>query len=96
MKKKVLIIVIVLIGLAFTLCGPYNILQDFNANEILQDVQLKRDFHNDPLRSAEYKGRDTYIVYTDSGDEFVVIKDYFSVMNFKWKIYELRGGVEDE
>ncbi|MGD6802850.1 hypothetical protein ACQCVK_07630 [Rossellomorea vietnamensis] len=49
-------------------------------------------FIRDPLQLADYKGNNTYLVTTASGKEFVVIQNYFSVMNFQWEIYKETGG----
>jgi hypothetical protein len=88
--------VVVFIAMVLTLFSPYKLIQDISADEIAEDAQLKIHFHSDPIRSADYKGSNTYIVFTASGNEFVVIKEYFTVMNFKWKIYKYKGGEEDE
>jgi hypothetical protein len=96
MKKIIIAIVMILIFLICNLLGPYNLFQGLNEEGIAEDAQLRRYFQTDPIRSADYKGSNTYEVITSSEDEFVVIQEYFSVMNYRWKIYKQIGGGKDE
>ncbi|MGM0845248.1 MAG: hypothetical protein ACQEUT_09745 [Bacillota bacterium] len=89
MKKWISLLGILFFFLACNLFGPYNVFQDMNAGQIVEDEQLKREFITDPLQNADYKGNNTYLVTTASGKEFVVIQNYFSVMNYQWEIIQV-------
>ncbi|WP_456274505.1 hypothetical protein [Bacillus sp. AK031] len=96
MKKIVYTIVLLFIFLVSNLFGPYNMFQDINADAILKDVQLKMHFTTNPVQSADYLGNGTYLIVTSEGTEYVARQEYFSMMNYKWKIYKQDRGDRNE
>ncbi|WP_349410048.1 hypothetical protein [Pseudalkalibacillus sp. SCS-8] len=88
-KGKTVLIIIVGIGLFFALnlFGPYNLFAKVNAENILEEPLLENHFKGMDVQGITYQGDNTYLVKTAT-DEYIVIQDYFSVMNYKWKIYE--------
>jgi hypothetical protein len=95
-KRILYTIVLIFIFLVCNLFGPYNILQDLNADSIIKDVQLKSHFTVNPVQSADYFGNNTYLIITSEGTEYIARQEYFSMMNYKWKIYKEDRGELNE
>ncbi len=86
-KAVIFILIVVFLLVLSTLLGPYNVFHYFNAEKILQEPLLSKEFKGLKINEVKYKGDNTYLIKTDQQD-FVVIQDYFSVMNYKWRIFE--------
>ncbi|MFD3445895.1 hypothetical protein ACFDTO_14985 [Microbacteriaceae bacterium 4G12] len=82
-----LITIVIMFGVS--ILSPYNILHRINANHILEEPGIKGEFPNEQVQSVTYKGDNTYVIKTDK-HEYVAVREYFSLMNYKWKIYELK------
>ncbi|CAG9611878.1 hypothetical protein BACCIP111899_01050 [Bacillus rhizoplanae] len=81
-------IVTIFIVLGISIFSPYNYLKHVHAEGILQEQGIKEEFEDKNVQSVTYKGDNTYIVKTDT-KEYVVIQEYYTLMNYKWKIYAL-------
>lgn len=81
-------LVTVFFMIALSIVSPHNILHRMSAESISNDSSLKGEFTNKKVESVTYKGDNTYIVKTYK-EEFVV-QEYYTVMNCKWKVYELK------
>lgn len=81
-------IVTIIIVLGISIFSPYNYLKHVHAEGILQEQGIKEEFEDKNVQSVTYKGDNTYIVKTDT-KEYVVIQEYYTLMNYKWKIYAL-------
>ena len=86
-------IVTILIVLGISIFSPYNVLNRVHAEEILHEKGLKDEFEGKNVQNVIYKGDHTYVVKADT-KEYVVIQEYYTFMNYKWKIYELRNAWE--
>jgi hypothetical protein len=94
LKKIVISILVVLVLFTvFNFFGPYNIFLNLNAENILEEPSLIEEFNGVKVIDVSYIGDDTYIVKTEDKD-FIVRRDYFSVMNYKWKIFEYKKQLE--
>ncbi|MGG0239106.1 hypothetical protein [Bacillus rhizoplanae] len=81
-------IITIFIVLGISIFSPYNYLKHVHAEGILQEQGIKEEFEDKNVQSVTYKGDNTYIVKTDT-KEYVVIQEYYTLMNYKWKIYVL-------
>ena len=93
MKKLKIIsitsVVTILIMFGISIFSPYNVLNRVHAEGILQEKGLKDEFESKNVQSVTYKGDHTYVVKTDK-KEYVVVQEYYTFMNYKWKVYELQ------
>ena len=74
--------------LILSLFSPYNFIMDINPATILNEKGIKAEISKEDVQSVEYKGDHTYIIKTRNED-YVVVKDYYTFMNYKLKIYKL-------
>lgn len=81
-------IVTILIVFGISIFSPYNVLNRVHAEGILKEQGLKEEFEGKNVQSVIYKGDHTYVVKTNT-KEYVVIQEYYTFMNYKWKVYEL-------
>ncbi|MCP1123264.1 hypothetical protein CN326_18110 [Bacillus sp. AFS018417] len=81
-------IITIFIVLGISIFSPYNYLKHVHAEGILHEQGIKEEFEDKNVQSVTYKGDNTYIVKTDT-KEYVVIQEYYTLMNYKWKIYVL-------
>jgi hypothetical protein len=81
-------VITIFIVLGISIFSPYNYLKHVHAEGILQEQGLKDEFKDKKVQSVTYKGDNTYIVKTDT-KEYVVIQEYYTLMNYKWKVYVL-------
>jgi len=88
LKKKTVYSSLIVVASIFFLStfGPYNHL---NAENILEEPLLSKEFKDTTVKDVIYKGDDTYMIKTEEKD-FVVMRNYFSVMNYKWVIFEYK------
>ncbi|MCV9884974.1 hypothetical protein [Metabacillus halosaccharovorans] len=73
--------------LFLSIFGPYNILKKLSERNIVNDVGMKELFDEYEIEDVDYKGDNTYIIYT-TDKEYVAVQEYYSLMNYKWFIYE--------
>ena len=87
MKKLKIIsitsVVTILIMFGISIFSPYNVLNR------VHEKGLKDEFESKNVQSVTYKGDHTYVVKTDK-KEYVVVQEYYTFMNYKWKVYELQ------
>ncbi|WP_242224117.1 hypothetical protein [Bacillus cereus group sp. BfR-BA-01380] len=82
-------IVTILIMFGISIFSPYNVLKHVHAEGILHEQELEEEFEGKNVQSVIYKGDHTYVVKTDM-KEYVVIQEYYTFMNYNWKIYEFQ------
>lgn len=94
MSKKGITLLSGIIVIIFVLfVSPYNPVQDLNPDHILDDPTFPGYFKNSQIEKIDYRGAHTYLIETSKKD-FIVIQDYYSVMNYRWLVYE-KAGVEN-
>ncbi|MCD5322309.1 MULTISPECIES: hypothetical protein [Pontibacillus] len=93
MRKKVvkgIILLALLVGI--TIFGPYNVILEFNeTNAVQRVITSDKALKGLKIVDVDYRGSDTYFIQTSDGDRlknFIVMKDYTSVMNGNWKVFE--------
>ena len=91
LKKKTVYSSLIVVASIFFLStfGPYNFFHHLNAENILEEPLLSKEFKDTTVKDVIYKGDDTYMIKTEEKD-FVVMRKYFSVMNYKWVIFEYK------
>ncbi|AKO91412.1 hypothetical protein [Priestia filamentosa] len=87
-KKGKLIVIIVLFFFFIYLLvfSPFNAIQTFYPESILNEHTLSEKFEKMQVQKVEKKGRYTYIVKTNKQD-YVVIKEYSSIIHYNWRVY---------
>jgi hypothetical protein len=90
---KIIVTSLILLILGTLLFGPYKITDRIFAKNILKDPKLSSELKDYDITSIDYKGENTYYINTKT-DDFIVIQDYFSIMNYKWKVFKFKSELE--
>ncbi|AQQ53115.1 hypothetical protein [Planococcus lenghuensis] len=77
----------VIVLLIFSLFSPYNFFMKINEDSIINDPGIEILFSEEEINDVSYQGSNTYTLSTSKG-EFVAVQAYYSVMNYKWHVYE--------
>ncbi|WP_053365582.1 hypothetical protein [Bacillus sp. FJAT-27245] len=87
--KKIgkLIAVTVAILFFLSLLSPYNLLHKLTEENIVHDQGIAALLNIEEIVNVNYAGSQTYII-TTFDRQFVAVKKYYSLMNYKWYLYE--------
>ncbi|WP_077622454.1 hypothetical protein [Sediminibacillus massiliensis] len=82
------VLITIFMMLLLSLFSPYNVLYELNENNLIQnDSFLQSEFDKEDVKEVEYIGDHTYIIEKEK-TEYIARKDYTSVMNYQWTLYE--------
>ncbi|WP_377890633.1 hypothetical protein [Alkalihalobacillus sp. R86527] len=93
MKKLLITSSVVIVLLVIHLLGPCNVFLELNEKNALTELISKDgSFKGNDVITIDYRGSDTYFVKTENDEgkqiNFIVMKEYISMMNGHWKVFE--------
>ncbi|MCA0988433.1 hypothetical protein [Guptibacillus algicola] len=93
MKKLLIISGVVVVLLVINFLGPYNVFLDINESNALKEIITEEGtFQGNDVITIDYRGSDTYFVMTENGEgkqkNYIVMREYISMMNGHWKVFE--------
>ncbi|WP_059173031.1 hypothetical protein [Bacillus sp. FJAT-27445] len=77
----------VIILFLLSLFSPYNLLYKLTEDNIANDQGIAALLNTQEIEDINYVGSHTYII-TTFDNQYVAVKKYYSVMNYRWSIYE--------
>ncbi|RLL48407.1 hypothetical protein D8M04_03865 [Oceanobacillus piezotolerans] len=77
----------IILMLLVSLFSPYNILKKITEDSIINDPGISILFNKDEIEDINYRGSNTYIITTSKKD-YIAVQEYYSMMNYKWFVYE--------
>ncbi|WP_316571669.1 hypothetical protein [Neobacillus sp. YIM B06451] len=86
-KNGKAIIGTVAILVLLSLFSPYNLLLKLTEENIVHDQGIAALLNIKEIEDVNYIGSNAYII-TTFDKQFVAVKEYYSVMNYKWVLYE--------
>lgn len=74
------------ITLFFSIVVP-DFIKERTEDSIVDNPELTQLLNGAEIEKISYLGNDTYMI-TANNKKYIAIKDYYSMMNYKWYLYE--------